>query len=118
MARAGSIDEAKHEGNLYWLVQRTSEESAANMTYESATWEHQIKLSLPAPKRRKIHKVEWGTSELPSFPLLVNKAPVEKHIRLQVFQPAKKGSPGGVSLKDPEPSNEGPGSGEPGRDVD
>ena len=69
-----------------------------------------------------MNKVEWESSELPSFPLLVNKAPVEKHIRLQVFQPVKNGSPGGVSPKTPEPSNEGPGSGakseEPGKDVD
>ena len=93
MAPAGVLDEAKHEGNLYWLVQRTSEESAANLTYESATWEHQIKLNLPAHKKRKIHKVDWATSELPSFPLLVNKGPVKKSVLLQVFQLNARHSP-------------------------
>ena len=96
------------------------------MSYENATWEHQIKLSLPAPKKRKIHKVDWATSELPSFPLLVNKGPVKKNVLLQVFQSkqsspdknlAKPNNEGSQSSKGSSGNNEGPGSEALGENV-
>ena len=46
---------------------------------------------LPTKKKQKT-SVEWGSSELPSIPVLVNKKAISKHTKLAVFlkEPAKK----------------------------
>ena len=77
-AREGVLDSQKHEGYFYWLVDRCADEEEANMAYETATVEQQIKVNLPAPKKRKTTKVEWETFELPSFPVMVNPAEILK----------------------------------------
>lgn len=61
-----------------------------NLTFENAILEQQIKVSLPAPKRRKVTTVQWDSSELPSIPILVNKKAIQKNTKLLVFQAEKK----------------------------
>ena len=90
MAEKGSIDSEEHRGSLFWLVERTSKPSEANLTFEHATLEQHTKVSLPGPKRRKVNMVQWETSELPTIPILVNKKAIKKHIKLFVFQAEKK----------------------------
>jgi hypothetical protein len=90
MAHKGSLDSEEHQGSFYWLVQRTSQASVANLTFENAILEQQIKVSLPAPKRRKVTTVQWDSSELPSIPILVNKKAIQKNTKLLMFQAEKK----------------------------
>ena len=86
LASKGMCDPEEHLGSLYWLVTRTEDFKIANMEQDMVTWQCQIKVSLPAPKRRKIHAHEWQSSELPSFPILVNKKALDKHVMLQIFE--------------------------------
>ena len=90
MAEKGSIDTEQHLGSLFWVVQRTSTVSEANLTLENVTFEQQIKLTLPAPKERKVSTVLWDTSEMPSIAILLNKKGIKKHTKLLVFQAEKK----------------------------
>ena len=78
-----------HWGSLYWLVTRTEEAKLANLEQDMVTWQQQIKVTLPAPKRRKTEVLEWEASELPAFPILVNKKALAKHTLLQVFHNKK-----------------------------
>ena len=51
------------------------------------TWSQNIKMNLPAPKTHKTEVIEWEPSELPSFPILLNKKAIEKHTKLCVYLP-------------------------------
>ena len=90
MATKGAIDAEEHVGSLYWVVTRTSNAKDVNLDQDNVTWEHSIKVNLPAPKKRKTETVHWEPSELPSFPLLVNKKAIKKHTMLCVFLADKK----------------------------
>ena len=57
---------------------------------ENITFEAQIKMSLPAPKRRNTETCSWVSSMMPSVPILVNKTKIKKNIQLLVLQPEKK----------------------------
>jgi hypothetical protein len=92
VAQKGSIDDNEHIESLYWLVQRTPKPSEANLTLEQITWEQKISLTLPNNKKRKIY-VDWGSSELPAIPILLNKKAIAKHTKLMVFQAEKKKEP-------------------------
>ena len=46
-------------------------------------------MTLPNNKKRKI-SVDWGASEMPSIPILVNKKAIKKHTKLAVFQKDEK----------------------------
>ena len=91
MAKKGDLDEQEHTGSLFWLVQRTSDAAAANLSLEPLAWEHKIALTLPAKKKLKVTS-EWDSSELPGIPLLVNKKALKAHQQLFVHQkePEKK----------------------------
>ena len=92
MALKGSINNDQDlTGCLFWVVTRTSEKAEANLVLEPVTWEQKVSLNLPTKKKQKT-SVEWGSSELPSIPVLVNKKAISKHTKLAVFlkEPAKK----------------------------
>ena len=57
------------------------------MELDNITWSQNIKMSLPAPKTRKTGVIEWKSSGLPSFPILVNKQAIQKHTKLCVYLP-------------------------------
>ena len=135
MAAKGSLDEEEHQGSLFWMVTRTSKASEANLTMEDITFEHQVSVNLPGPKRRKITRVHWETADLPTIPILVNNRDLKKHTKLQVFQAERsKKQPGiggrethkfvershkkqpelPVSVPDPPPDKES----SPGIDID
>ena len=86
LAETGVLDDTQHRGNLFWLVQRTSDMKHANMVLETVAWEHKVTLTLQ-PLKKKKHTVGWGSSELPGVPVLLNKKPLKAHTRLAVFVP-------------------------------
>ena len=92
MARKDLIDPEEHTGSLYWVVTRTSETKEQNLEFENFTWEQNIQVSMPSPvsKKRKLDPVHWSSSELPSFPVLLNKKALKKHTKLCVFMADKK----------------------------
>ena len=75
------------------MVARTSKVSEANMILENATFEQTIKVTLPAPKKRKTTNLTWEREEMPSVPILVNKAKIDKNKQLLTFIPEKKNEP-------------------------
>ena len=92
MASAGTIDKDEHVGSLYWSITRTSVLKEVNMEIEQATWQQKIQMHLPGPasKKRKVDPIEWEPSELPSFPILLNKKAIKKHTKLCVYLADKK----------------------------
>ena len=71
---------------MYWVVTRTSDIKAANLDVEMIQWTQQIQMTLPAPKKRKTATQQtWSSSELPSFPILVNRKALEKHTQLVCY---------------------------------
>ena len=90
IAPKGALDSEEHHGSLFWVVSRTSTAADANLVLENISFETQVKVSLPAPKRRKTETCLWDSSMMPSVPILVNKTKIQKHKQLLVFQPEKK----------------------------
>ena len=90
MANKGSCSPEDHTGSLYWMVSRTTQAMEANLVFDTCSLQRQIKVTLPAPKKRKTHVSEWEPAELPSLPVLVNKKAIKKHTKLSVFQAEKK----------------------------
>ena len=90
MANKGSCSQEEHKGSLYWMVSRTTQAMEANLVFDTCTFQSQIKVTLPAPKKRKTHVSEWEHAELPARPVLVNKKAINKHTKLSVFQAEKK----------------------------
>ena len=72
------------------MVTRTSKASEANMILENATFEQTIKVTLPAPKKRKTTNLTWEREEMPSVPILVNKAKIDRDKQLLTFLANKK----------------------------
>ena len=52
---------------------------------EVATFEHQIKVHLPGPKRCKIKISKWDIPEMPGVPILMNMKTIKKHTKLLVY---------------------------------
>ena len=92
MAPKGLCGTDEHAGSFYWVVARTSKASEANLSLDSATFEQTLKVTLPAPKKRKTTNLTWESAEMPSIPILVNKAKIEKDKQLLVFLSEKKKS--------------------------
>ena len=85
IASAGLLDKQEHAGSLYWMVTRTCNVKECNLDMDQITWQQNIKVNVPAPKKRKVEVLDWETSELPAFPVMVNKKKIEKHVKLCVF---------------------------------
>ena len=79
LASKNMVDLEEHRGSLYWVVTRTSVAKDANLDVDMITWTQKIEMSLPAPKRRKTESCVWNCSELPSFPVLVNRKALKTH---------------------------------------
>ena len=67
------------------MVARASKLKEANMILENATFEQTIKVTLPAPKKRKTTNLTWESLEMPSVPILVNKTKIKKDMQLLMF---------------------------------
>ena len=63
------------------------------MVLETVTFEQTLKVTLPAPKKRKTTNLTWEREEMPSVPILVNKAKIEKDKQLITFLAEKKKEP-------------------------
>ena len=90
IAPKGELDSEEHQGSLFWVVGRTSKAVNANLVMEIISFDTQIQMSLPAPKKRKTATCFWDSSMMPTVPILVNKTKINKNIQLLVFQPEKK----------------------------
>ena len=92
LAPAGLVSTSEHLGSLFWAITRTSKASEANLAFENIAFESTIKMSLPAPKKRRVETSAWGATENPQIPIMVNKGALKKNIRLMIFQkePEKK----------------------------
>ena len=75
------------------MIARTSKVSEANMILENARFEQTLKVTLPAPKKRKTTNLTWEREDMPSVPILVNKAKVLKGKQLLTFLAEKKKEP-------------------------
>ena len=84
LASKDLLDPSEHTGSLFWIVERTSERSHANMVLEQISWEHKVTLNLPLKKAK--HTVEKEAKDLPCLSVLVNLKAVKAHERLVVFQ--------------------------------
>ena len=51
MAPSELLSTEEHKGSLFWIVQRTSKASDANLVFENVTFETQVTVSLPALKK-------------------------------------------------------------------
>ena len=89
LAAPGRVDSQEHQGNLFWLVQRTSDKVKVNMTLESVTMQQQVTLNFPVLKKKK-HVVEWDPADLPSVPVLLNRKAIKAHTLLAVYLEDKK----------------------------
>ena len=92
LAPAGVASSEAHTGIFYWACGRTSKASEANLIMENINFEHSMKVSLPAPKKRKVETCTWDSSEMPHVPILLNKKKIDKHVQLLVFLPDNKKS--------------------------
>ena len=81
------MDKEAQHGSLFWVITRTRETKDVNLELDNITWSQNIKMNTHAPKKRKTEVIEWEPSELPSFPILLNKKAIEKHTRLCVCLP-------------------------------
>ena len=90
LAPAGLVSTSDHLGSLFWAVTRTSKASEANLVLENIAFESTVKMSLPAPKKRRVETSAWSTTENPHIPIMVNKAALKKNIQLKIFQAEKK----------------------------
>ena len=81
------LDDDEHMGSLFWLVGKTSSSSDANLSMEVATFEQQVKVHLPGPKKRRVESSKWDPPEMPGVPILVNMKDIKKHTKLLVYSP-------------------------------
>ena len=89
LAEPGRVDSQEHLGNLFWLVQRTSDKAKVNLTLESVAMQQQVTLNFPVLKKKK-QMVEWDPADLPSVPVLLNRRAIKAHTRLAVYLEDKK----------------------------
>ena len=95
IAAPGSVDTSQHTGILFYLVDRSVDESEANMTLEPVNWEYSARLQMPLKKKAKQDlAVEWQSKDLPNVSILVNKKGIQEHTRLVVFKRCPRGSRG------------------------
>ena len=90
LAPAGLVGPSEYLGSLFWVVTRTSKAAEANMSFENIAFESTVKMTLPAPKKRKVETSTWSTTENPQLPIMVNKGALKKNIKLVIFQAEKK----------------------------
>ena len=76
------------------MMARTSKVSEANMILDHVTFEQTLKVTLPAPKKRKTTTLAWDREEMPRVPILVNKSKIDKHMQLLTYLADKKQEPG------------------------
>lgn len=84
LSSAEVSDASEHRGNLFWVIQRTSEKSEANLVLEQMTWSASFSLGFASGKRRKA-EVSWPSEDLPRLPLLTNPKAIKAHTRLILY---------------------------------
>jgi hypothetical protein len=81
MAAAGTIDDQEHRGMIGWVIERTADESEANLALDEATWSAEVSVKFPGGKKRKA-EVSWDSKHLPSLPIIINPKAIAAHTRL------------------------------------
>lgn len=97
LGSAEVFDSSERTGNLFWVIQRTSEEKEGNLHLEQVSWSAQVALKMDGAKRRK-HEVSWPSEDLPPLPIMTNPKAIKAHTRLVVYVPPQK-----APQKDKEP---------------
>ena len=57
------------------------------MELDNVMWSQNIKVSLPAPKKRNTEVIDWEPPELPSCPNRASKKAIKQHTKLCVYLP-------------------------------
>ena len=91
LASAEVFDSNERRGNLFWVIQRTSEEVEANMHLEQVSWTAQVALKFEGGKRRK-QEVSWPSENLPPMPIMTNPKAIKAHSRLVLYVPKREES--------------------------
>ena len=90
VCNAGSLQAAADQtGGLFWLIGRTSENSEANMAWESISWNLDVTFTNMPRKKAKLTS-GWVATELPVIPILTNKKAIKAGIRLLAYQKKKE----------------------------
>lgn len=84
LASAEVFDSNERRGNLFWVIQRTSEEEEANLILEQVSWSAQVALKFEGGKRRK-QEVTWPSEDLPPMPIMTNPKAIKAHTRLVLY---------------------------------
>lgn len=85
------FDSAERRGNLFWVIQRTSNESEGNMVLEQVSWSANVALQFPGGKRRK-QEVSWASEDLPHLPIMTNPKAIKAQTRLVLYVESPKES--------------------------
>lgn len=80
LASAGILDDQEHRGLLCWAIERDSGDSC-NLLVDQVSADVLVDLKLPGSKKRRIN---FGSDDLPSIPVLINPQAIPKHTRLFV----------------------------------
>ena len=110
LASKDMIDPEEHTGSLYWAISRTQDLKKANLEPELFKFQMDLKVSCAGPVAKKLKSqsaVSWDPSELPSFPVLVNKKAILKSTMLCVYLQDRKPDPAAKKEdkdKKPEPA--------------
>ena len=91
MASAEVFDSNERRGNLFWVIQRTSEEDEANLHLEQVSWTAQVALQFEGGKRKK-QEVTWPSENLPPMPTMTNPKAIKAHTRLVLYVPKREES--------------------------
>ena len=83
------FDTSERRGNLFWVVQRTSEKKEANMILEQVSWSADVALNVGTKKK----KVTWASEDLPKLPIMVNPSAIKAHTRLVLHVEPQKQPP-------------------------
>ena len=110
LASKDMIDPEEHTGSLYWAISRTQDLKKVNLEPELFKFQMDLKVSCAGPVAKKLKSqsaVSWDPSELPSFPVLVNKKAILKSTMLCVYLQDRKPDPAAKKEdkdKKPEPA--------------
>ena len=90
LGSAEVFDSNERRGNLFWVIQRSSNESEGNMVLEQVSWTANVALQFPGGKRRKT-EVSWASDDLPHLPIMTNPKAIKAHTRLVLYvEPPKE----------------------------
>ena len=80
-------DGIEKTGSLFWMVQRTTEKTEANLFQEPLTIKGNFAVG-GGSKKLKL-TLEWDSANMPTIPILSNKKVLKEHVQLVAFEVPK-----------------------------